>query len=85
MLQRTQMLKRRGGILSANVAFHVRKIRYSFIMENSIIVFTRDRLFMLSCALDRLCFLLGKVCSQFSLRKDCLCLSNLHVQCIQVE
>ena len=26
-----------------------------------------------SCALDCLCFLLGKVCSWFSLRKVCLC------------
>ena len=29
--------------------------------------------------------LLGKVCSQFSLRKDCLCFSNLHVHCIKVK
>jgi len=28
--------------------------------------------------LDCLCFLLGKICSWYSLRKDCLCCSNLH-------
>ena len=28
---------------------------------------------------------LGNVCSYFSLRKDCLCFSNLHVQCIKVK
>ena len=32
-----------------------------------------------------LLFLLGTVCSHFSLRKDCLCFSNLHVQCIKVK
>jgi len=42
ILQRTQMLQRT-------------LIFYAFIMESSIIVFTRARLFMLSCALDCLC------------------------------
>jgi len=38
-----------------------------------------------SCVLDCLCFLLGKVCSYFSLRKPCLCFSNLHVHYIKLN
>jgi hypothetical protein len=40
---------------------------------------------LLATSCDLLWFLLGKVCSQFSLRKDCLCFSDLHVQWIKVK
>jgi hypothetical protein len=40
------MLQRPGRILTADAAFHERKICYSFIMESSIIVFPKEKLFM---------------------------------------
>ena len=55
MLQRTQILQR--------------TVFYAFIMENSIIVFTRKRLFIFFMFVRLFMFLLGKVCSEFSIRK----------------
>jgi len=45
------------------MGFHVGKIFYAFIMESSIIVFTRERLFMLFMYVRLFMLLLGKVCS----------------------
>jgi len=53
------------------------------IMESSTIFFTKERLFMLF--MFATLFMLFIRESLFSLRKDCLCFSNLHVQCIKVK
>jgi hypothetical protein len=70
-INKTRMLQAGGGIL--------------FFIESSIIFFTRERVFMLFTCVRVLSFLLRKVSSYISLRKDRLCFSNLHVQCIKVK
>ena len=73
----------RGGIISVDVThfFFFQLLLWKVQLQFSL---GKDSLCS-SCALDCLRFLLGEVCSQFSLRKYCLCFSDLHVQCIKVK
>ena len=57
-------------------------VRFSYQFSSVICLFAplagKDCL-CFSCALDCLCFLLGKVCSEIAPRKNCFCFLNLHV------
>ena len=79
MIQQTQMLQRKRGNTTERHSMSVCMMCWDF----SRWVGMMTPLFPPLC--DFLWFLLGKVGSQFSLRKGCLCFSKLHVQCIKVK
>jgi hypothetical protein len=78
MLQRTQMLQltRRNTIGRRSTLVR---------LTCSIIIFTRERLFMLfMCVRLFMIFIRGSLFIVFT-EENCLCFSNLHVQCIKVK